>query len=199
MVSRTRGPSRKRDDREAGRGDCVHMTIPFPPVARSACGSTSGEKADMARRTRRTRGLRAPRPPRDPPAGVVRIGKIRNSPFLILPIRDMPPGRVALRGKIGSVGGSSSAPERRGWSRPANPCLPPGNRACGRPQATRQSRNPCLPLSHYPAPEPPGSPQPPARLPGAPAGSATGRAPARRAIRGSPEPERRGRSCQLIR
>ncbi|MEI6450515.1 MAG: hypothetical protein WCP98_11300 [Actinomycetes bacterium] len=55
------------------------------------------EKADMARRAR-TRGLHAPRPPglQDPPGGVVRIGKIRNGPFLILPIRDMPPGRVVL-------------------------------------------------------------------------------------------------------
>jgi len=34
-----------------------HMTIPFRPVARSASGSgsTSGEKADMARHTRRSR------------------------------------------------------------------------------------------------------------------------------------------------
>ncbi len=32
----------------------------------------------------------------------------------------------------------------------ADPCLPPGNRACGRPRTTRQSRNPCLPLSHVP-------------------------------------------------
>ena len=28
--------------------------------------------------------------------------------------------------------------------------FPPGERACGRPCATRQSRNPCLPLSHVP-------------------------------------------------
>jgi len=35
-----------------------------------------------------------------------------------------------------------------------------GNRACGRPCAARQSRNPCLPFSYYPAPEPPGPPRP---------------------------------------
>ena len=45
-----------------------HMTIPFPPVAPSASGSTSGEKADMARRTRRGRC-----------SVVVLGGKIRNS------------------------------------------------------------------------------------------------------------------------
>ncbi len=35
--------------------------------------------------------------------------------------------------------------------------FPPGNRACERPLATGQSRNPCLPFSYYPAPQPPGS------------------------------------------
>ncbi len=34
------------------------MTIPFSPVARSASGSTSGEKADMARLGRRSRQTR---------------------------------------------------------------------------------------------------------------------------------------------
>ena len=34
--------------------------------------------------------------------------------------------------------------------------FPPGNRACGRLRTTRQSRNPCLPFSYYPAPRPPG-------------------------------------------
>jgi len=46
---------------------------------------------------------------------------------------------------------------------PANPYLPSGERACGGPYATRQSRNPYLPLPHCPAPGPPGSPRPPAR------------------------------------
>jgi len=44
---------------------------------------------------------RPPGPVRPPrlPGGVVRIGKIRNRPFLILPIRDMPPaaGRAPAR------------------------------------------------------------------------------------------------------
>ncbi|GEM_PF-6854595 len=45
--------------------------------------------------------------------------------------------------------------------------FPLSERACGLPRATRHSRNPCLPLLHYPAPEPLGPPRPPARLPGA--------------------------------
>ena len=163
------------------------MTIPFRPVARSASGSTAARRRTWRAARAAAVDYRAPRPPgpRDPPGGVVRIGKIRNGPFLILPIHDMPPGRVVLRGDRGRVGGSSSspsasepadgcapagrpsrgspAPERRGWSCPANPYLPPGNRACGRPYARRQSRNPCLPFSHYPAPGSPGSPRPPGR------------------------------------
>jgi hypothetical protein len=39
------------------------MTIPFRPVALSASGSTSGEKAEMARRTRRRRRGRRGRVP----------------------------------------------------------------------------------------------------------------------------------------
>ena len=39
---------------------------------------------------------------------------------------------------------------------PADPYLPLHQRACGRPCATRQSRNPHLPLSHVPAPGPRG-------------------------------------------
>ena len=35
--------------------ECEIMTIPFRPVARAASASTSGEKADMARRACRTR------------------------------------------------------------------------------------------------------------------------------------------------
>jgi len=42
---------------------------------------------------RRARGLRSP----GPPGGVVRIGKIRKGPFLILPMRDVPPGPPAAR------------------------------------------------------------------------------------------------------
>jgi len=59
------------------------MTIPFRPVARSASGSTSGEKADMARRTRRSRR-----------SGVVLRGNIRNpylpprQPSLLTAVRD---------------------------------------------------------------------------------------------------------------
>jgi hypothetical protein len=44
------------------------MTIPFRPAPRAAFGSTSGEKAEMARRTRRGRG-----------GGVVLRGKIRTN------------------------------------------------------------------------------------------------------------------------
>ena len=83
-----------------------------------------------------------------------------------------------------------------------DPYLPPGERACGRPYATRQLGNPCLPFSHYPAPGPRGSPRPPARRarppvvhpPDAPAGCAPAGCP----IRGSPAPERRGWSCAGI-
>jgi len=39
-------------DIDVRRVERWHMTIPFRPVARSASGSTSGKKADMARRTR---------------------------------------------------------------------------------------------------------------------------------------------------
>ena len=72
--------------------------------------SDGREKASMAPRGRHLRrpaggerpppaSARPPQPPgsRDAPGGVVRIVKIRNGPFLILPIRDMPPGRVVLR------------------------------------------------------------------------------------------------------
>jgi len=64
------------------------VTIPIPPVARSACGSTSGEKADMARRARRGRRGRESRR-----------------------------GGVVLRGKIRKVGGSLSSPRQpRLWT-----------------------------------------------------------------------------------
>ena len=46
--------------------DSASMTIPFPPVARAAPGSTGGEQADMARHARRSRR-----------GGVVLRGKIR--------------------------------------------------------------------------------------------------------------------------
>ena len=46
---------------DSGGYYCRHVTIPIPPVAHSASGSTSGEKADMARRTRRGRRSRGSR------------------------------------------------------------------------------------------------------------------------------------------
>jgi len=99
-------------DRRRGLGGVVQTcTISLPRGFRAPRPRRWGYFLSRRRRPdpRRARGLRAPRP-WDPPGGVVQIGKIRNRPFLILPIRDMPPGRVALRGKIRRVGGSLSSP-----------------------------------------------------------------------------------------
>ena len=63
LQERQRVMLRRAPYRESVNKESPVMPIPFRPVARSASGSTSGEKADMARRARRTRGPCAPRPP----------------------------------------------------------------------------------------------------------------------------------------
>ncbi len=128
------------DPLEVSRG----MTIPFRPAPRSASGSTSGEKADMARRGRRcSRWSRR--------GGVVLRGKIGNiggslsSPstsepadgrgrrdsqgILVFPFRTCPapgpPGSSRPPGRPpapppGAPFRGSPAPERPGWSCPGD-------------------------------------------------------------------------------
>jgi len=75
-----RSPSWARDPRPV---EMSCRTIPFRPVARSSAGSTSGKKADMARRARRTRR-----------GGVVTRGKIRNAGRSFPPATEPAEGRA---------------------------------------------------------------------------------------------------------
>ena len=125
---------------------------------------------------RREGGDGAPQP-REPPGGVVRSGKIRKGPFLILPIRHMPPaGRVVLRGKTRNVVESLSSRRQ------------PSLRKAARDAIVKESLSSLFVLPRAAAARVATAGRPPV----APAGSATGRAPAGRPIRGSPAPERRG-------
>ena len=123
------------------------VTIPIPPVARSASGSMSGEKADMARGARRTRGLRAPRPPG---RRVVLRGKIRDSgeslssprqPSLRTAVRD-PTVKESLSSLFVLPRAGAAAPAGRAWRERCRLCT---HRApiCGSPAPERRgwSRN----------------------------------------------------------
>jgi len=95
-ASRLRGAARSggrgsaaREDKKARRSSL--RDHPLPSGCAFSLRIDGREKADMA--------PWPPRPPHAPPGGVVQIGKIRNGPFLILPICDMPPGRRSRRGR----------------------------------------------------------------------------------------------------
>ena len=89
---------------------------------------------------RHARGLRAARRPR-PPGEVVRIGKIRNGPFLILPIGVRPRPPAARRV-------STSRPEATPRGRHRLPCTSPSTCA-GRQAAQRGRSKPATPPSAF--------------------------------------------------
>jgi len=135
------------------------MTIPFRPVARSASGSTSGEKADMARRTGRSRRARRPARacPPEPPRRGITVREDKGFPrILIFPPATEPADGRARPDSQGILVFPFRTTPRRG----RRDCRGRRDRR-GRPRTRREHRRPCIrraPPGALPAVHQPGAP-----------------------------------------